>query len=134
MTKIMITLLTILTLFSCDFNKKEVLKATLQFDGTCCDGSLTLYSDNTFKIVYSNNENTGKTCKGNYSFEEKMLVLDNSLLTSSNQELLIDEVSDLFTSKYQFSDSNLTPIKGSYDLKVNFFDKEYFKDKDTSSN
>jgi hypothetical protein len=115
-------------LISCNFNKREVLKANLTDVGTCCSGSLILYSNNSFKISYSVFEGDfGSTCKGNYRIEGELLVLEADELSKTGNGILITEVGDLFTNHYKFDQETLIPLAGGNGLEIYYIDNSFFR-------
>lgn len=115
-------------LTSCNFNKREVLKANLTDVGTCCSGSLVLYSNNSFKITYSILEDDfGSTCTGNYRIDGETLILEDDELEKRGTGLLISEVGDLFSNRYRIEHETLISLKGDEGLEISFIDHSFFR-------
>jgi hypothetical protein len=127
--KIILTSNLVWVLFiSCNLNKREVLKASLTDVGTCCSGSLILYSNNSFKISYSVFEDDfGSTCKGDYRIDGGHLDLESDELSKIGDGSIIDEVGDLFNNQYRFDQERLIPLSGGNELEIYYFDTSFFR-------
>lgn len=125
--KILTVIIILITLISCNSNKKEMLKANLIFDGTCCTGELILYDNYNYEINYSTSEDgRNETNKGTFSIENDMIILNNDFTSSG--ELLVTSIGDLFTNKYKLEGDMLIPSNQyPYDLNISFINRHFFK-------
>lgn len=124
-----LTLTMLITLAVSCSNQIEVLKAKLQFDGTCCSGELILYDNYTFKISYSTySDYWGSSIKGSYRIEGNSVILDSGELLRSSNNLTITKVGDLFTNRYQFNFNSLVPIiEGFSKVEIENKDQKFFR-------
>jgi hypothetical protein len=112
---------------TCNKNKREVLVAYLNFDGTCCSGKLILYSNNTFKISYSlADDGFESSCEGNFSIDDGIILLVSNEIKIKGNGILISEVGDLFDDSYKFEFKSLIPIHGGNRLDINSIENSFF--------